>query len=1426
MSKTLVALLLLLATLRVDAATHIWTGAASSLFSDPANWRGGSPAGDAAADLSFPAGAARLTATNDLPSLTIRSLSISASGYTIGGLPLTLASGGEVIDSSSGPTTVACDVHLSDRATFRAEGDLDDAGGMTMSGAISGAGPLTKTGEGRLTFIGTKPNTYSGGTVVLDGELRLGKSSFVHAVAGNVTLSGIGFGHHASHLVTIANEQIPDSATIQVGPESTMSIGGFETIGPLEVGGGAKIRSGLEFNSSFQSIGTIILRGDIRIFGRYPSIHITTFEGDFALAGTRTMTICEVCPATRLSGFRDYTPGSGLTLRGGTVEILNSTYYGPTMIEGSVAFVDNPNTAVRLRGGSFEGNVASLLAESGTILAGASQRGVTTSGDLRLSRATSVRLGFDAPAVKLSAGGTFDLGQAPLIFEHGPDTMVPGDVYVIGMNGGPEPIRGTFGGVPEGTVLQQRLRVSYTGGSGNDLTLTEVGRYPTILELDADPDEIPHGAPLTLTAYLRIERTRHPVAPYGIVTFREGDTLLGMVALDAAGVASVTFPATSGVHTYTASYAGSAELAPSASHPKIVDVIPPASTITSIEPSTVQGGTTATLTIRGTGFLPGGSLRAEGFDIEFTWISATELQATWGVWRSETDRQAELWYVQPGPSQVESNRVPLLVKAAPEPKTSLVFEQKAITGPVIPGGGAAWMSVALRRVNFNTYMERRSTVMPDTDRDGLVRWEHTDDIAPHGIYLMTDMTDGSTLAGRTDGLTPPASPFPHAMFLRDSQGRYSHLIFDEQYGGWDLLWVRPGAGAWTMNSLEGGPRDLDGSMNGYGVYHVSQMTAVAGSPQTPAGVEPGDVLLGISWDALYWFGDRVDTHLGESNGPGSVRFVDSFGYALEGSPLVVKVLRVGGTDGTVSVNYKTVNGTALGNVHYAPAAGTVTFGPGEILKSFEIAPIDDQRFLGDTDFRIVLSEPAGTTITESSVVTVELQDNDPRPQVSAQDITVTEGDRGTHDVQVVFTLNGTAHVPVNGTWEYEVDGREFKGALTFLPGGPTSHTVTVRYEANEIAEDDRIIYVRLENITNAVSSSAQSMITIVDDDIAEIMILDATVSESEDEALVTIATSTPSDRLITVRYTTVSGSATAGTDFTTRTATVWLGKEEIVRIPIVRDADSEGDEWFSVVLSEATGARITRDSATVTILDDESSAIPTISGSAPLAAETSYPSAAQFLFRLSFPTDYDVRFRAKTVSGTATAGADFVAENEILTIPAGQTEASLFVTMVDDALVEGTETFTVVLSEAAGATVATPVVSATILDLDTPFVDGLTTPISVTGTDAVEGNPARFTVRLARATDLAVTVQYATADGSAVSPSDYGAASGTLTFAPGETAKIVEIAIVDDALYELDETFTLVLGNAANARIATHAAVVHVIDNDPAPPPKGRAAKH
>ena len=133
---------------------------------------------------------------------------------------------------------------------------------------------------------------------------------------------------------------------------------------------------------------------------------------------------------------------------------------------------------------------------------------------------------------------------------------------------------------------------------------------------------------------------------------------------------------------------------------------------------------------------------------------------------------------------------------------------------------------------------------------------------------------------------------------------------------------------------------------------------------------------------------------------------------------------------------------------------------------------------------------------------------------------------------------------------------------------------------------------------------------------------------------------------------------------------------------------------------------------------------------------------------------------------------------------------------------------------AAGARSATRVAAFRVQQLPKPS-------LAIDDASAAEGNGAAttlaFRVSLSAASSRPVSVGYATADGTAASPADYAAASGTVTFAPGETEKTIPVSVVADAAVEPDETFTLTLSNAVNATIGTGTATGRITNDDVRP---------
>ena len=122
----------------------------------------------------------------------------------------------------------------------------------------------------------------------------------------------------------------------------------------------------------------------------------------------------------------------------------------------------------------------------------------------------------------------------------------------------------------------------------------------------------------------------------------------------------------------------------------------------------------------------------------------------------------------------------------------------------------------------------------------------------------------------------------------------------------------------------------------------------------------------------------------------------------------------------------------------------------------------------------------------------------------------------------------------------------------------------------------------------------------------------------------------------------------------------------------------------------------------------------------------------------------------------------------------------------------------------------------TLLSAATETVAAALGVLSVAAAEASEEEDATldYAVTLDPAAAAAVTVDYATSDGTATSGADYTAASGTLTFQPGDTSKTVSVAIADDTVDDDGETLTLTLGNASGAEIGVAAATGIIRDDD------------
>ena len=203
------------------------------------------------------------------------------------------------------------------------------------------------------------------------------------------------------------------------------------------------------------------------------------------------------------------------------------------------------------------------------------------------------------------------------------------------------------------------------------------------------------------------------------------------------------------------------------------------------------------------------------------------------------------------------------------------------------------------------------------------------------------------------------------------------------------------------------------------------------------------------------------------------------------------------------------------------------------------------------------------------------------------------------------------------------------------------------------------------------------------------------------------------------------------------------------------------------------------------------------------------PQTLTFTVALSSPASGAVSVPWTTTNGTATAGTDYTAASGTVNFAVGESNQTISITIPPHIATE-TRQFTVLLSNPSGATLAKPAGTGTILASTSPA-------ISIADVSALEGNSGsnafNFVVTLAPVGTNTVTVNYATASGSATSGSDFIAASGSLVFAPGITQQVVSVYVLGDLTEEADETFSVTLSNPTNAILA-HATATGTILND------------
>jgi MFS family permease len=535
------------------------------------------------------------------------------------------------------------------------------------------------------------------------------------------------------------------------------------------------------------------------------------------------------------------------------------------------------------------------------------------------------------------------------------------------------------------------------------------------------------------------------------------------------------------------------------------------------------------------------------------------------------------------------------------------------------------------------------------------------------------------------------------------------------------------------------------------------------------------------------------------------------------------------TDTTVA--FSTADGTAVAGSDYVAAQGTVTIPVGRTNGVVQVFVNGDSLIEADETFSLNLSNASNAVISSDRALAT-IVDDDRAPLVTVSNVIVKEGDVGA--VKAVFdvelshpSLVSNVTVSFATTDGSAVAGADYEAAqgMLTIPAGLTRGKVVVGVNGDRENEGNlETFHLNLSNAVNATLATPGAMGTITDDDKkAQLFVKKISVLEGNDDAtraVFAVILSRPVASNVTVSFATADGTAVAGTDYMATNGTLTFAPgRTAAEVPVQVNGDwvDEGmSETFSLNLSDAVNAAIGNAQAKANIIDNDGVRDLSI---ADAGVQEGTQGITQALFRvsLSHPGALSTTVMFATSNGTATAGSDYVATTGTLTIPAGRTNGVIAVRVKGDEAKEGAgETFHISLSNAVNAVVVNSNAVGTIIDDDGVLSLSIKDATMMEGTQGT--TQAVFAVTLGRPCASTVTVDFATADGTAVADADYTPMCGTLVIPPGQTNSVIIVTVNGDWEDEWpSEYFYLNLSNAVNAVVLQAQGRATIVDDDRKP---------
>jgi uncharacterized delta-60 repeat protein/uncharacterized repeat protein (TIGR01451 family) len=536
---------------------------------------------------------------------------------------------------------------------------------------------------------------------------------------------------------------------------------------------------------------------------------------------------------------------------------------------------------------------------------------------------------------------------------------------------------------------------------------------------------------------------------------------------------------------------------------------------------------------------------------------------------------------------------------------------------------------------------------------------------------------------------------------------------------------------------------------------------------------------------------------------------------VPGGAAVIPVVRIGDPYSTVTVTVFTgTNGTATPGVDYLAASNTIVFYPGVMTNLFLVPLLNNVNMLSDRTVDLELTDAIGGFLATPSEATLTIATVYAGPGIvsfAQPGYTVSEG-AGSAPIMLIRTngLAGPISVTLstsNGTAIAGVNYQPVNQLVTFSDS-QYSQTVNIPIIQQTNFTVDTTAYLVLSAPVGTTISGPTVETLTIQNDIENFTIgaPDYFVSEGSGSVTISVLRNGPTNGTVSVGYTTFSptnaygtnGYAVPGQNYGPTSGILTFGPGqtyETFPVNIYQRTTVDGSETFQVLLTNASaGAQISvPGAAVVTIIGD-------VTGFQ--MATTAYAvgenggSVMLTVNRLNAATGA-ASVNYSTSDSSAVSGIDYLGvTNGLLQFADGQTSTNVIIPILNPGILENSKTFSFALSNPVSAISTNCYLVAPSNAVVT--ITNTVTQISFSSAaySVSESNgPAQITVLRSGVTTTSVSVQFATADGTGHTGTNYFGTSATLNFPPGVTSTNIGINIIDDHIITANHTVLLNLSS-------------------------------